>query len=65
MNDSVTKNRLREEQILEIVKRAFGKGTGIYKCTELEDGSNDQYTWVHGLFEKVWKSLEEEESIWN
>lgn len=38
MNDSVTKNRLREEQILEIAKKAFGKGTGIYKCTELEDG---------------------------
>ena len=27
--------------------------------------TNEQYVWVHGLFEKVWKNLEGEESIWN
>ena len=38
MNDSVTKNRLSEEQILKIVRKAFGEETGVYKCTELDDG---------------------------
>ncbi len=38
MNYNVTKNRLEKQQIIEIVKNAFGKETEVDNCTELTDG---------------------------
>lgn len=38
MKYNITKNRLEKQQILKIVKSAFGKETEVDQCTELLDG---------------------------